>query len=158
VTAGRRLSVVAGVSLVYDLGIGIAMLLATDRLARLFGSPVPDPILFARLNGLFLVAVGLGYVQPLRRPLEHRAYMWIFGVLLKGAGALMFVLDVVVNASPISFLLFAVTDGALAVVTVHALRGQRAAGKGQRGGEREEGRGKREEEEGRVKRPAGAGV
>lgn len=126
-TAGRRLSVVAGISLVYDLGAGITLLAATDRLASLFGTTVPDPILFAQLNGLFLIAVGLGYVQPLRRPLEHRAYMWIFGVLLKGAGAVIFVVDHLVHASPLSFLAFAVSDGLLCVVTLSALLGARGA-------------------------------
>ena len=80
------LSVVAGISLVYDLTAGVVLLAATDRMASWFGAPVPDPILFAKLNGLFLIAVGLGYLQPLRQPDAHRAYMWIFGVLLKGAG------------------------------------------------------------------------
>ena len=48
------LSVVAGVSLVYDLSAGVVLLVATDRMASWFGAPVPDPILFAKLNGLFL--------------------------------------------------------------------------------------------------------
>ena len=69
------LSVVAGISLVYDLTAGLVLLAATDRLASWFGARVPDPILFAKLNGLFLIAVGLGYLQPLSQPEAHRAYM-----------------------------------------------------------------------------------
>jgi hypothetical protein len=119
------LSVVAGVSLVYDLTAGLLLLLATDSMASWFGAPRPEPILFAKLCGLFLVAVGLGYLQPLFKPDAHRTYLWIFGVFLKGAGAVIFLADRLVNASPISFLLFAITDGALAVWTLVAL--QRAA-------------------------------
>jgi hypothetical protein len=115
------LSVVAGISLVYDLGIGLLLVAATDSIANLFGAPLPDPILFARLNGLFLIAVGLGYVQPLRDPARHRAYMWIFGVLLKSAGAAVFLIDHYANGSPRSFLLFAATDGTLALATLLAL-------------------------------------
>ena len=115
------LSVVAGISLAYDLIVGLLLLAATDSLASWFGVPVPDPILFARLNGLFLVAVGLGYVQPMRRPEAHRAYMWVFGVLLKGAGACVFLIDYVANDSPASFLLFAASDGSLALLTLIAL-------------------------------------
>lgn len=115
------LSVVAGISLVYDLTAGLVLLAATDRLASWFGARVPDPILFAKLNGLFLIAVGLGYLQPLRQPEAHRAYMWVFGVLLKGAGAAAFVADHYLNVSPASFLLFAVSDGTLAVATLAAL-------------------------------------
>ena len=37
--------------------------------------------------------------------------MWIMGPLLKGAGALVFVLDYVYRGSPASFLLFAASDG-----------------------------------------------
>jgi hypothetical protein len=115
------LSVVAGASLVYDLGIGLLLLAATDSIASWFGAPLPDPILFAKLNGLFLIAVGLGYLQPLRDPGRHRAYMWIFGVLLKGAGAVAFLVDHYANGSPRSFLLFAVSDGTVALATLAAL-------------------------------------
>jgi hypothetical protein len=115
------LSVVAGVSLVYDLSAGLMLLAATDRLASWFGVTVPDPVLFAKLNGLFLVAVGLGYLQPLRQPGAHRAYMWVFGVLLKAGGAGVFLADHYLNGSPGSFLLFAVSDGTLAVATLVAL-------------------------------------
>lgn len=117
----RLLSVVAGISLVYDLATGLALLVATDRLASLFGAPVPDPILFAKLNGLFLIAVGLGYAQPMLAPERHRAYLWVFGTFLKGAGAALFVLDHVLYGSPTSFLLFAASDGALAALTTWAL-------------------------------------
>ena len=116
------LSVVAGISLVYDLGIGLLLLAATDSIASWFGAPLPNPILFAKLNGLFLVAVGLGYLQPLRDPERHRAYLWIFGVLLKSAGALAFAIDHYVTGSPRSFLLFSASDGAMALLTLIALR------------------------------------
>ena len=117
----RLLSVVAGISLVYDLGIGLLLLAATDSIASWFGAPLPNPILFAKLNGLFLIAVGLGYLQPLRDPERHRAYLWIFGVFLKSAGALAFAIDHYVNSSPRSFLLFSASDGAMALVTLVAL-------------------------------------
>lgn len=115
------LSVVAGVSLAYDVAAGLLLLLATGSMASWFGVPPPQPILFAKLNGLFLIAVGLGYLQPMLRPDEHRAYLWVFGPLLKGGGAAIFVIDHLVNQTPRSFLLFAVTDGLLAVWTLWAL-------------------------------------
>ncbi|MEZ5316022.1 MAG: hypothetical protein R2752_01330 [Vicinamibacterales bacterium] len=120
-TARRMLSVVAGVSLVYDLSAGLLLLLATDSMASWFGAPLPDPILFPQLTGWFLIAVGLGYLQPLRDPERHRAYLWIFGPLLKGGGAILFIVDRLVHGSPVAFLLFAVTDGALALWTLAAL-------------------------------------
>ena len=97
------------------------MLAATDSMAGWFGVPVPHPVIFAKLNGLFLIAVGIGYLMPLYDPVRYRAYLWVFGPLLKGAGALLFIVDYFVNASPASFLLFAFTDGAIAVATLAAL-------------------------------------
>ena len=112
---------VAGISLVYDLTIGLALLAATDRFAALFGVVVPEPRLFVTLTGLFLVCVGLGYYQPMRNPEQHRAYLWIFGPLLKGAGATVVVWEHLVNGAPASYLLFAATDGTLALATLRAL-------------------------------------
>jgi len=121
VNARRAQSVVAGISLVYDLAIGLALLAATDRFASLFGVVVPEPRLFVTLTGLFLVCVGLGYAQPMRNPEHHRAYLWIFGPLLKGAGAVVFIAYYAGGDSPSSYLLFAATDGTLALATAGAL-------------------------------------
>ena len=117
----RVLSVIAGISLAYDLSAGLLLLAATDSMAGWFGVPTPHPVIFAKLNGLFLIAVGVGYLMPLYDPVRYRAYLWVFGPLLKGAGALLFIVDYFVNASPASFLLFAFTDGVLAVATLAAL-------------------------------------
>jgi hypothetical protein len=121
VHAGRALSVVAGISLVYDLVIGLALLAAPDSFASLFGVVVPEPRIFVTLLGVFLVCVGLGYLPPLRDPARHRAYMWVFGVLLKTAGASVFIGYYVVGNAPSSYLLFAATDGTLALATLAAL-------------------------------------
>lgn len=120
-TARRAQSVVSGISLVYDLAIGLALLAATDRFASLFGVVVPEPRIFVTLTGIFLVCVGLGYAQPMRDPPRHRAYLWIFGPLLKGAGAVVFIWEHLVNHAPASYLLFASTDGVLALATLAVL-------------------------------------
>ncbi len=117
----KFLSVVAGISFFYDLAIGIVMLTATGLLATVFHVALPSPILFAKLLGIFLICVGLGYAAPWRDPATHRMYLWIFGPVLKGAGAIAFITDYVVNASPSSFLLFAASDGALALLTLWGL-------------------------------------
>ncbi len=91
-------------------------------MAALFGVPPVQPPIFADLNGLFLVAVGVGYYFPYRDPAGARWYMWVMGPLLKFAGAAAFILDYAVRGrSPASFLLFAACDGALAMVTLIAL-------------------------------------
>jgi hypothetical protein len=119
------LSLVAAVSAVYDVLLGALLLGGRDTLARLTGLPLPLPPIHADLNGLFLLAVGIGYVLPWRDPVRYRAYLWIMGPLLKGAGAAAFMADHLLRGSPAALLLFAATDGTLALVTLVALMGVR---------------------------------
>lgn len=119
---------VALLSLFYDGSVGCVLLLAPGLMASWFGVPPPEPRIFSDLNGLFLLAVSAGYYLPWRDPAAGRWYMWVMGPGLKGAGAAAFVLDYVVRHSPASFLLFAASDGALALLTLAAL----VAGRGNR--------------------------
>jgi hypothetical protein len=82
---------------------------------------------------MFLVAVGVGYLLPYRDPERYRGYLWVMGPLLKGGGALIFVLDYFFRGSPRAFLLFATTDGVLALVTLWALVASRRSTRGVRG-------------------------
>jgi hypothetical protein len=99
------------------------MLAGRPLLSRFFGVPLPEPPIHADLNGIFLLAVAAGYAIPYRQPdsAGGRAYLWVMGPLLKGLGAAVFVLDHVVRGSPASFLLFAASDGTLALITLWAL-------------------------------------
>jgi hypothetical protein len=115
------LSRVAGISGLYDSVVGAFLLVAADSLASLFGVPPASPRIFSDLNGLFLIAVGAGYYLPWRDPVRYRGYMWIMGPLLKGAGALLFILDYLFRGSPASFLLFAASDGFIAALTLWVL-------------------------------------
>ena len=119
---GRRLlSIVALVSGLYDLLLGFTMIAGRGLLVDSFAVPVPQPPIHADLNGLFLVAIGLGYAMPWRDPTRYRSYLWVMGPFLKGFGAAVFVLDYFLRHSPEIYLLFAVTDGTLALVTFAAL-------------------------------------
>ncbi|MGH9144226.1 MAG: hypothetical protein ACRD2I_24065 [Vicinamibacterales bacterium] len=117
------MQVVAAVSLVYDALVGVVMLAGRPILAQLFNVALPTPPIHADLNGIFLLAIAAGYLIPYRDPRSSggRAYLWIMGPLLKGAGAATFVVDYVVRHSPQSFLLFALSDGVLAVLTLAVL-------------------------------------
>jgi hypothetical protein len=111
----------AAVSGVYDVGVGFVLLLAADWFASMFGVPPASPRIFSDLNALFLLAVGAGYYWPYRDPVGARWYMWVMGPGLKGAGAIAFLADYYFRGSPASFLLFAASDGALAILTLLAL-------------------------------------
>jgi hypothetical protein len=115
------LAFVALLSGLYDFLVGAFLLVAADSFAAMFGVEPAQPPIFSDLNGLFLVAVGLGYYFPWRDPSRYRGYMWIMGPFLKGAGALAFILDYLFRGSPTSFLLFAASDGFLALLTLWAL-------------------------------------
>lgn len=112
---------IAAISGVYDAAVGLFLLLAADRLASLFGVPPAQPPIFSNLNAIFLLAVAAGYYFPWRDPLGARWYLWVMGPGLKGAGACAFVIDYFVRHSPASFLLFAFSDGTLALLTLWAL-------------------------------------
>ena len=115
----RTLALVSGV---YDLALAVPMLLVAPQLAAAMGAPPPVPLINAQLNGVFTLTLAAGYFWAARDVEARRGYLWVAGVLAKGLGAALFVLDHFQHGSPSSFLLFAVTDGSLAVLTAILLR------------------------------------
>lgn len=113
---------IAGLSLVYDISIGVALFLFRPQLQTYFALPAPQPPIHADLNAIFVTFVGIGYLLPLRDPVRFRAYLWVFGVGLKYVGAIAFVGDYFYRQSPASLLLFAVSDALVASLTLIALR------------------------------------
>lgn len=112
---------IAAVSGVYDFSVGLVLLAASGWLAHTLGVPLPAPPIHSDLNALFLLVIGAGYWLPYTDPDRFRAYLWLMGPVLKGAGAALFVIDHLVRHSPAVFLLFAVSDGTLAALTLWAL-------------------------------------
>ena len=112
---------VAAISGLYDIVVGAFLLLGPGALATIFGVAMPTPRIFSDLNAIFLLGIGIGYYLPWREPERYRGYMWVMGPLLKGAGAVLFVVDYLYRGSPASFLLFAASDGTLALLTLYAL-------------------------------------
>ena len=106
---------------VYDLALALPMMALPFETARLFGAPPPTPVLNAQLNGLFTMTLALGYFWCAGDVGARRGYLWVAGVFVKLAGALLFVGDHVLRGSPMAFLLFALTDGSIGLVTMWAL-------------------------------------
>jgi hypothetical protein len=111
----RTLALVSGV---YDLLLAVPMLVAAPYVAGLFGAPPPVPLLNAQLNGVFTLSLAAGYFWAAGDPPARRGYFWVAGVLAKGLGSALFVLDHFTQGSPAAFLLFAATDGTLALLTL----------------------------------------
>ena len=118
----RTLATVSGV---YDLALALPMLFLPVTMAQLFGAVPPQPVINAQLNGLFTLSLGVGYFWAAQDPEARRGYFWVAGVLAKGLGAALFVADHFLRGSPTSFLLFAATDGTLAILTLLLLLGSR---------------------------------
>lgn len=119
------LKTLARLSGIYDLLLAVPMLLAPEATAALFGAPRPVPVLNAQLNGVFALALAAGYFWAARDPEARRGYLWVAGVLAKGLGAMIFVGDHFARGSPTTFLLFAATDGLLALLTLVLLMRRR---------------------------------
>lgn len=115
---GMSLRTLARISGVYDLVLALPMLVAAPQLAAAFGAPAPVPLVNAQLNGVFALSLAAGYFWAARDVEARRGYLWVAGVLAKGLGAALFVGDHIVQGSPAAFLLFAATDGTLALVTL----------------------------------------
>jgi len=106
------------------------MLAGRPLLSQVFSVPLPTPPIHADLNGVFLLSIAAGYLITYRDPDSRagRTYLWLMGPILKGAGALAFIADYFIRHSPRSFLLFAASDGTLALLSLWALRRGRAEG------------------------------
>jgi hypothetical protein len=117
-----NLRMLATISGLYDLGLAVTMLFFARQAARLFGAADPSPLLNAQLNGVFTLALAAGYFWAREDVRARRGFFWIAGVLAKGLGALLFVVDHFTEGSPASFLLFAATDGALCLLTLLLLK------------------------------------
>ena len=120
----KALALVSGA---YDLLLGLPLLLAAPQVARAFGAPAPQPLVNAQLNGVFTVTLALGYFWASFDPQARRGYFWVAGVFAKALGAALFVFDHLTQGSPRSFLVFAASDGTLALVTLALLLRRPAA-------------------------------
>jgi hypothetical protein len=116
-----KLKALALISGVYDLALALGMLAFAPALARAFGAPEPVPLVNAQLNGVFTLSLAAGYFWAAADVEARRGYLWVAGVLAKGAGATLFLVDHFVHGSPASFLVFTLTDGTFAVLTAALL-------------------------------------
>jgi len=121
---------IALISMIYDLGVGVLLTVFREQLTTLFGVPAAVPPIHVDLNAVFVTAVGIGYWLPYRDPERYRGYLWVMGPVLKGAGAATFILDYLMRGSPASMLLFAASDGTLAIATLIVLLTNRPNGRG----------------------------
>ena len=83
----RTLRVLCGFTAVYDLALGITLIVFLKPVGTLLRIDPPTYPDNAQLNGTFLIAVGIGYVIVMRRMEETLWYLWVMGVFLHLLGA-----------------------------------------------------------------------
>ena len=108
-------------SALYDFALALPLLFFAPALARMMGAGEPQPLINAQLNGLFVLTLALGFLWAAQDVAARRGYLWIANVFCKGLGAVLFVADHLAGRSPALFLLFAASDGTLALVTLALL-------------------------------------
>ena len=116
------LKALAWVSGIYDLALAVPMLFAARETARLFGAPDPVPLLNAQLNGVFTLSLGVGYFWAAAATARSGAVTsgWP-GCSRRGWGPRSSWSTISCAARRTSFLLFAATDGSLALLTLALL-------------------------------------
>lgn len=108
-----------------DLGFGVAILTAQERLAPLFGITLPVPRVYIDLNGLLLIGLGLIYFLVFANP-RRFAPVAVVATLLRFAGMALFAAGLYSGRAEPFFANVARTDAGLALV--HAFLLHKAAG------------------------------
>ena len=114
------LQVLAILCVVVNTGAGFALAVTRGGILGQAGLPVPVPF-YADLLALFLVGSGVGFVPAVLAPQSQRPYLWVFGVGVKLAAAMLcarLVLSGLVGWLPG---VAALIDGTLAVLLLLAL-------------------------------------
>ena len=73
---------VFAVAALFNLAVGLPMLLAPEVLLPAIGQPAPADLLITRLAALLIVVLGIGYGMVWRDPVANRSILWL-GVLGK---------------------------------------------------------------------------
>jgi len=108
-----------------DVGFGIGILAAQDRLAPVFGITLPTPRVYLDLNGLLLIGLGLIYFLVFVNP-RRFAPVAVVATLLRFAGMALFTVGLFSGRAEPFFSNIARTDAGFAFV--HAFLLHKAAG------------------------------
>jgi hypothetical protein len=110
---------------VVDIGFGVGILAAQERLAPVFGITLPTPRVYVDLNGLLLIGLGLIYLLIFLNPRRY-APVAVVATLLRFAGMGLFTVGLYSQRAEPFFSTIAKVDGSLALV--HAFLLIKAAG------------------------------
>jgi hypothetical protein len=108
---------VFGLAAIFNLAVGLPMLLAPEVFFSLTGQPAPADLLFVRMSGGLIAVFGVGYAMVARNPMAHRgiAFIGVIGKIIAPA-----ILWFYYQAGAISFSNFAMGLGDLAFAALFA--------------------------------------
>ena len=78
----RFWKLVFALAALFNLAVGLPMLLAPEAMLAGLGQPVPTDLLMTRLASALIVVFGVGYAMAARDPVANRPILWL-GVLGK---------------------------------------------------------------------------
>jgi len=78
----RFWKLVFALAALFNLAVGLPLLLAPEALLPILGQAVPDDLLMVRLAALLITVLGIGYGMAARDHLANRPILWL-GVLGK---------------------------------------------------------------------------
>ena len=78
----RVWTVVFILAAVFNVAVGLPLLIAPEAMLASLGQAVPDDLLMTRLASLLIVVLGIGYAMVARDPVANRSILWL-GVIGK---------------------------------------------------------------------------
>ncbi len=113
------------VAAVYDIGLGLAFLVAGETILDAIGMTLPPHIAYIQLAAVFIVVQGLSYLLPWRDLEANRGVIWV-GVVYKATYAALVAWYLVLGQLPSAFFVpWAVVDLGFMLGFLWFLRGSR---------------------------------
>lgn len=101
---------------IYDLILGIGVLLFSDLLVSIFRITKPDSMIFVQLTGLFLLFAGYCLIYAAYYDVKKMAFIGLGMVIIRFTYLLVALFGVISGELEFAYLLIGISDGFMALV------------------------------------------
>lgn len=119
------LRVLSAVNAVIYVALSLLLVASHGAVAGRIGLPPPLPF-YATVLAVFLLAAGAGFIPAVADPAHQRTHLWVFGVGVRLAGAVLFIRIWLLGVAGWLVGLGGIADLALALLMAGALLRRRA--------------------------------